>query len=147
MNDLMMYLCNYAYDSGIGYQLDKASYDPNDVSFYLDFTNTVYINMSYKNKEEVPFQFAHEISHALNGDKGSNNFSANSVYSKEEYKANKRATKILLEYCDLNGLTFYNSTEFMDAFGIPSKAGYVVDDVFEEKIGIWLALRPNTDWR
>lgn len=136
MNNLMTYLCNYAYDHGIGYQLDRASYKPDEVSFYMELNNTVYINTNYINEEEVPFQFAHEISHALNGDKGSNNFSANSVYSKEEYKANKRATKILLEYCDLNGLTFYNSTEFMDAFGIPSKAGYVVDNVFEEKIGI-----------
>ncbi|WP_440964307.1 ImmA/IrrE family metallo-endopeptidase [Pediococcus pentosaceus] len=136
MDNLITYLCNYAFDHDIGYQLDRISYDPEDASFYLNLTNTVYINMNYKNEEEVPFQFAHEISHALNGDRGSNNFSANSVYSKEEYKANKRATKILLEYCDLNGLTFYNSTEFMDAFGIPFKAGYVVDNVFEEKIGI-----------
>ncbi|MCM6793260.1 ImmA/IrrE family metallo-endopeptidase [Pediococcus pentosaceus] len=136
MDNLITYLCNYAFDHDIGYHLDRISYDPEDASFYLNLTNTVYINMNYKNEEEAPFQFAHEISHALNGDKGSNNFSANSVYSKEEYKANKRATKILLEYCDLNGLTFYNSTEFMDAFGIPSKAGYVIDNVFEEKVGI-----------
>ncbi|MCM6819799.1 ImmA/IrrE family metallo-endopeptidase [Pediococcus pentosaceus] len=136
MDNLITYLCNYAFDHDIGYQLDRISYDPEDASFYLNLTNTVYINMNYKNKKEIPFQFAHELSHALNGDKGSNNFCSNAFYIREECAANKRATKILLEYCDLNGLTFYNSTEFMDVFGIPSKAGYVVNNVFEEKLGI-----------
>ncbi|MBF7103413.1 ImmA/IrrE family metallo-endopeptidase [Pediococcus pentosaceus] len=136
MDNLITYLCNYAFDHDIGYQLDRISYDPEDASFYLNLTNTVYINMNYKNKVEIPFQFAHELSHALNGDKGSNNFCSNVFYIREECAANRRAVGILLEYCDLNGLTFYNSTEFMDAFGIPSKAGYVVDNVFEEKIGI-----------
>lgn len=132
----MIYLCNYAYDNGIGYQLDKTAYDPDDVSFYLDFTNTVYINMNYKSKKEISFQLMHEISHALNGDKGSNNFSADSVYIKEEYKVNVCTTEILLEYSDLNNLSFSNPVSFMYTFGIPSKAGYVVNGVFKEQFGV-----------
>lgn len=132
MDDLMTFLRDYAFANQIGYQFDNIR-EPDQAPKSNTALRVVFMNNNWKNPEEIPFQFAHEISHILNGDKGSNNFSANSVYSKEEYKANKRATKILLEYCDLNGLTFYNSTEFMDAFGIPSKAGYVVDDVFEEK--------------
>lgn len=135
MDDLMTFLRDYAFTNQIGYQFDSIR-EPDQAPKSNTALRVVFMNNNWNTPEEIPFQFAHEISHILNGDSGPNNFCASSVYSKEEYQANKRATKILLEYCDLNGLTFYNSTEFMNAFGIPPKAGYVVDDVFKEKLSI-----------
>ncbi|WP_261785716.1 ImmA/IrrE family metallo-endopeptidase [Pediococcus pentosaceus] len=102
----------------------------------MELNNTVYINTNYINEEEVPFQFAHEISHALNGDKGSNSFCSNVFYIREECAANKRAVGILLEYCELNNLAYSDSVDFMLAFGIPLKVGYVVDEVFKERFGV-----------
>ncbi|KAF0343198.1 ImmA/IrrE family metallo-endopeptidase [Pediococcus acidilactici] len=94
----------------------------------------VFMNNNWPNKQEIPFQFAHEISHVLNGDSGSNNFAAPAFYSKEEFNANKRATRILLEYCDLHGFQWDNVIDFMDSFSIPMRAKEAVKSGFKEYI-------------
>lgn len=135
MDNLMTFLRDYAFSNQIGYQFD--SIRKPDQAPKSDFSlRVVFMNNNWKNPNEIPFQFAHEISHILNGDSGSNNFCASSIYIKEEYAANKRATEILLEYCDLNNLAYFDSVKFMLAFGIPLKVGYVVDEVFKERFGI-----------
>ncbi|WEA58311.1 ImmA/IrrE family metallo-endopeptidase [Pediococcus pentosaceus] len=133
MNDLITYLCNYAFDHGIGYELDSKTFKPSDSSFSNKEASMVFINMNWPNKNEIPFQLAHEISHIINGDCGSNNYSAGSVYSKEEYNANKKAIHILLDYCTLNNLHYENYIDFMTAFGIPTKLTYVVNEIFKNR--------------
>ncbi|ANZ70338.1 ImmA/IrrE family metallo-endopeptidase [Pediococcus claussenii] len=135
MDDLLAYLRDYAFKNHIGYEFSNF-HNPDRAPKSITYMKMIFMNSNWKNKEEIPFQFAHEISHILNGDSGSNNFSASSIYMKEEYKANARAAEILMEYSDLNNLSFYDSVSFMNAFGIPSKARYVVDDVFRERFGV-----------
>lgn len=136
MNDLIVYLCNYAFDHGIGYELNAQDFEPDDSPFSSTIESRVFINMNWINQTEIPFQFAHEISHILNGDSGSNNFAAPSLYSKEEYNANKRATSILLEYCDLHGFQWKNVIDFMDSFSIPMRAKEAVKAGFKEYVGV-----------
>ncbi|MDB8867647.1 ImmA/IrrE family metallo-endopeptidase [Pediococcus acidilactici] len=135
MDDLIAYLCNYAFDHGIGYELDAQDFEPDDSPFSSTEESRVFINMNWRKQSEIPFQFAHEISHILNGDLGSNSYSANSLYSKEEFAANKRATKILLEYCDLHRFEWNNVINFMNSFSIPMRAKDAVKAGFKEYIG------------
>lgn len=58
----------------------------------------VVLNMLTPNKNELPFQLAHEIAHILNNDSGILYFSSTSNHSKIETNANKLAIKILMKY-------------------------------------------------
>lgn len=131
--DLMKYLCDYAFENKIGYEF-SSKHDPDRSPRSITALRMVFMNNNWPNKQEIPFQFAHEISHVLNGDSGSNNFAAPAFYSKEEFNANKRATRILLEYCDLHGFQWDNVIDFMDSFSIPMRAKEAVKSGFKEYI-------------
>lgn len=119
MDDIITYLCNYSLDHNIGFQLDNRL-ERNDISVSNGLLRLVVINMNWHNPAEIPFQFAHEISHVLNGDTGINCYSTRYPMIEEEYKANKRAIKILLNYCDLNDIHFESKINFLESFGIPT---------------------------
>lgn len=119
MDDLITYLCNYSFEHNIGFVLDGENMKPNEVPSSIGILRLVIINMRWYNKNEIPFQFAHEISHILNGDMGDNKYSTAPIHTKEESLANKRGIDILVDYCELNDIEFDSRKQFFDAFGIP----------------------------
>lgn len=132
--DLMTYLCDYAFENKIGYEF-SSKHKPDRSPRSITALRMVFMNNNWPNKQEIPFQFAHEISHIINGDTGSNNFAAPAFYSKEEFNANKRATIIILEYCNLHGFQWTNIINFMASFNIPMRAKEAVKAGFAEYIG------------
>ncbi|GAY74310.1 ImmA/IrrE family metallo-endopeptidase [Lentilactobacillus kosonis] len=119
MDDLITYLCNYAYDHKIGFILNRQKLSSDEVPISSYALNLIIVNMNWNPETEIPFQFAHEISHILNGDKGDKGFPAAII--KEEYAANKRAIDILMKYAELNEIPTNNVVKFMNIFGIPYK--------------------------
>ncbi len=126
MNELMEWLANYAFNHNIGYifthQLEADTPSSSDGQQRL-----VIINMEWKHKSEIPFSFAHEIGHILNGDKGINKFSAKTIGLKKEYRANLTGIDILLEYCDKHDLNFDSPIQFCERFGVPLQLDYLVN--------------------
>ncbi|WDQ20899.1 ImmA/IrrE family metallo-endopeptidase [Lactiplantibacillus plantarum] len=126
MDEIITYLCNYSLDHKVGFQLENRL-NPDDVSVSNGLLRLVIINLNWNNPTEIPFQFAHEISHVLNGDTGTNYYSTQYPMIKEEYEANKRAIKILLDYCKLNDIEFNSKIQFLEAFGIPTNLEPLLD--------------------
>lgn len=125
MTDLMEWLANYAFSHNIGYILTHML-DKDTPSTSYGEQRLVIINMEWHIKYEVPFSFAHEIGHIMNGDKGINKYSAESVSTKEEYQANLTAIQLLITYCHKNDIEINNPVVFCEKFGIPDNLEYVV---------------------
>lgn len=125
MSDLMEWLMDYAFDHDIGFVLThRLAADTPSTS---DGDNRlVVINTNWKHLHEVPFCFAHEIGHILNGDKGSHAYSANSLNVKEEYKANLTGIDLMINYAKTNGIDLNNPVQFCEQFGIPADLEYIV---------------------
>lgn len=134
MNKLLEWLMNYALDHHIGVITTRML--ASDTPSQSDGNNrVVIINMSWQKHDELPFVFAHEIGHVLNGDTGIHKFCASTVKTKTEYQANATAIRVLLKYCQSNDIDVSNPVEFCERFGIPTEYEYIVS---------FLAL-PNTD--
>ncbi|WP_251547917.1 ImmA/IrrE family metallo-endopeptidase [Limosilactobacillus caecicola] len=125
MNDLMEWLTNYAFDHDVGVILTrKLARDTPSISD--GDHRLVIINMNWLHPHEVPFSFAHEIGHVLNGDKGIHEYSASSVGVKEEYQANLTGIKLLVDYTKNDNVDLNNPIRFCEQFGIPEELEYLV---------------------
>lgn len=133
MEDLIEWLANYSFDHNIGYILTHLL-SPSTPSTSYGNERLVIINMNWANANEIPFSFAHEIGHILNGDKGKNSFSAETVNTKSEYEANITGIKLLISYCKSNDMIFTNAIKFCEAFSIPANLEYVVSLLLKEKL-------------
>ena len=118
MNDLMEWLMNYALDRGIGFIATK-QLKPDTPSQSDCSQRVIVINMNWHNRHEIPFMFAHEIGHILNGDAGVHQYSASSVSIKEEHAADLTGLRLILQYCRENNIAVYNPTQFCECFGVP----------------------------
>lgn len=125
MNDIMEWLSNYAYDNDIGYIMTHYL-EPETPSTSDCDDRLVVINMEWKNANEVPFSFAHEIGHIMCGDKGKRYFKSENIKDKSEYRANLFAIKLLFNFCSDYGYSFNNPIKFCELFGIPTELEYVV---------------------
>lgn len=118
-------LLNIAMDKGIGVQLDN-SMKPNSQSWCEPSFNFIMINMNFENPQEIPFQFAHELGHILNGDTSSAKLSFNShAYNKTEYAAHVTGIKLLVSLYAKKAHEL-NYVKFMDMFAIPDRMTDVV---------------------
>lgn len=120
MEQTLQYLYDFAFSHhiGINYNSKLTPYAP---SLSRGSTQTIYINMNWHNKKEIPFIIAHEISHLLNKDVGILYYTTGSSRSKIEKSANTGAIDILIGYADYLGIEQVNVVKFMEEFGIPSK--------------------------
>lgn len=123
LNDLIEWLVNYAFDNNIGCILTRCLKPETPSSSYGD-ERIVIVNMNWKHPDEIPFSFAHEIGHILNGDKGVHQFSATGS-SKEEYHANITGIKLLNLYCQKHDISVNNPVRFCECFGIPNQFDYI----------------------
>lgn len=93
---------------------------------------SVVMNLDWHRPSEIIFQFAHELSHVIHGDKGDVFYYHACYTGKEsvEYKANVGAVKLLVPFfCQELDKPYANSHRFMNAFSVPS---YLADVVTEE---------------
>lgn len=56
------------------------------------------VNNRWHNKNEIPFQLAHEISHMLNGDEGSLYYCSPASHTKIERGANDKDIDLMYRY-------------------------------------------------
>lgn len=93
---------------------------------------SVVMNLDWHRPSEIIFQFAHELSHVIHGDKGDVFYYHACYTGKEsvEYKANVGAVKILVPFfCQELDKPYANRHSFMSAFSVPS---YLADVVTKE---------------
>lgn len=93
---------------------------------------SVVMNLDWHRPSEIIFQFAHELSHVIHGDKGDVFYYHACYTGKEsvEYKANVGAVKLLVPFfCRELDKPYANPHRFMSAFSVPS---YLADVVTEE---------------
>ncbi|CAH0417503.1 ImmA/IrrE family metallo-endopeptidase [Periweissella fabaria] len=123
--DYIYELLNIAMEKGIGVQLDN-NLNPNINSWCKTSLNFIMVNMNYKDKQQIPFQFAHELGHILNGDTSSAKLSFNShAYNKTEYAAHVTGIKLLVSLYAKKAHEL-NYVKFMDMFAIPDRMTDVV---------------------
>lgn len=93
---------------------------------------SVVMNLDWHRPSEIIFQFAHELSHVIHGDKGDVFYYHACYTGKEsvEYRANVGAVKLLVPFfCRDIDKQNANSANFMTAFRVPS---YLTDVVKKE---------------
>ncbi|WP_353486100.1 ImmA/IrrE family metallo-endopeptidase [Apilactobacillus xinyiensis] len=118
-NDLITKLLNYAFDSGIGFQVMELKEDM--LPFSIPNKKFIIINSNWKNKNEVPFQIAHEIAHVINEDE-SCLYQNNSYKLKFEHAADVKALEILIPI--YIGYSHYNTDNIyplMEQLRIPNR--------------------------
>lgn len=125
MNGLISYLINYGFDRGISSTLTE-SLPPDFPSSASSKYQKVLINMNWHNQWEVPFSFAHELGHIINGDIGINYYHSFTIRSRTEYEANQTAIGIILSYCKSNDIPTDNPIRLCEQFGIPFNLEYIV---------------------
>lgn len=124
MDNIMEWLCKFAYDHKIEVTLDGVHFKSNVPSTCLG--SHVVINMNWDNRQEIPFIFAHEIGHVLNGDGGVMYYCSATSQTKIESAANEQAIDIILRYSNDIGETPNDYMSFMQNYGLP--------DYLEDKV-------------
>lgn len=90
---------------------------------------SVVMNLDWHRPSEIIFQFAHELSHVIHGDKGDVFYYHACYTGKEsvEYKANVGAVKLLVPFfCRETDKENANSYRFMTMFNAPAYLSGVV---------------------
>lgn len=121
MNNVMEKLGNYAMDNGIGIEM-CGLFDPYTPAACNTITKKVVVNTNWHRPKQIPFTFAHEIAHILNGDVENRilYFSSAASASKIELAANTTAIRLLTPYyVSERPEEYIRSSEFMDIFDIP----------------------------
>lgn len=131
--DYIYELLNLAMNNGIGVQLDN-NMNSSVPSWCEPSLKFVMVNMNYQNKQQIPFQFAHELGHILNGDLSIDKLSfTNRTYNKIEYAAHSTAIKLLMNlYVEKNHELNY--LKFMEYFNIPDRMESVVIEEIRENL-------------
>lgn len=125
-DDVIDWLKNYCKNCKI-HVLYPEEATQNDVSDSFGNLKIIIFNENWKNQKETPFMLAHEIGHIVNGDTYCFHNFSNGV-SREECKANRFAIKLLVTYCRENDIFFESKYSFAEAFGIPSKCFYILEE-------------------
>lgn len=131
-DDIMSYLDNIAIDNNI--RVIWEHFDPYTPpgSSYDDMC--VVMNLDWHNKDELVFQYAHELSHIIRGDR-TDLFFYNTLHSNKsgiEYQTNVIAVRLLVPfYCNDTDIKDINVYDFIDRYCIPR---YLVDVATDEII-------------
>lgn len=128
-DELIQFLYDYTYQHDIG--LDYGPYKPTLHSCAIPEQRRIIVNSNWENQNEVPFSFAHEIGHIMNGDTGIRYYDSGTINSKSEYHANVFGIKLLLSFCNEHDIHFTNPVKFCEHFGVPFKLDYIVATMME----------------
>lgn len=136
MDEIVTYLFNLALKNKIGVEATNLL-SPEAPSIAVADERKIIINLNWPNKNELPFQIAHEISHILNHDDGVLYYTTYASQSKIEANANLTAIGLLATYYqDCFDFENINPVRFMQTFGIPLNLEYQVTDKLTEIFGI-----------
>lgn len=127
--DLMEWLKDYCKRHNIQV-FYKTELNPNEKSFSYRYPRIIFLNDHWKLENEKPFVLAHEIGHAMCAKEDL--ILDNEIYSnvsKNECKANIFAVRLLQKYCKESDIEFDSIYDFADAFGIPQKYQYLLNEV------------------
>ena len=122
-DDLMQFLMDFTWNHHIG--LDIGMYDKSFRSRALPEYRLIIINTNWHNSNEVPFSFAHEIGHIMNGDTGIRYYVSSTIRDKSEYQANLYGIGLLIDFCKSRDYEFDNAYNFCECFGIPASLEYI----------------------
>lgn len=130
VDDIISYLNNIAIDNNIRVIWEHfAPYTPSGAS-YEDMC--VVMNLDWHNQHELIFQYAHELSHIIRGDKSDLAFYNTSRNNKSgiEYQTNVIAVRLLVPfYCNNTDIKDINVYDFIERYCIPK---YLVDVATDE---------------
>ena len=119
MDEVIEYLLNFALKHGFSFVLtDKLK--SSTPSCADPSHNKIIINTNWQNKNELPFQIAHEIGHMINNDKGILYYTSFASHSKIEHSANVKAIELLFNYSVSVDEVASNYNDFMEYYGIPA---------------------------
>lgn len=120
----MDWLCKFAYDHKIEVTLDGVHFKNDVPSTCLG--NHVVINTNWSNKSEIPFIFAHELGHVINGDGGVMYYCSATSQTKIESAANQKAIDIIIKYSNEIDEQPADYMAFMQSYGVPD---YLIEKV------------------
>ncbi|MQS52135.1 ImmA/IrrE family metallo-endopeptidase [Companilactobacillus mishanensis] len=120
MNNVINYLLNYAFDDSIGF-ISMPNADKHWLPVAVPERNLIFINMNWKNQNEIPLQIAHEIGHLQNGETCHLYNETSTATLKAEREADKYAVGLLLKYCKQEDIEFDDPSIFMQQFAIPQE--------------------------
>lgn len=119
MDDIITDLCNYAMKHGIGFILTR-DLKSGTVAAANTESRTVIVNMNYKDKQQIPLQFAHEIGHIINGDHSMRALYFTPSKYGIELNANVTALNLLAPYyLEDKPNEYVDVDSFMEMFAIP----------------------------
>lgn len=101
----MIWLSNYAFDNGVAF-IQDATLPPSYSSRYLVDNNLIILNLNSCPRELLPFQFAHELGHALCEDARTMYKQSNTSKLKCEAFADNFAEALLRRYCCKTGIDY-----------------------------------------
>lgn len=129
VSDTLTILFNYALDNGIGVQFMSLS--PETPPAVNVNTKLIAMNSNWHNQAELPFQFAHEISHIILGQQADGILYFTPSKYGMELDANRNAIRLLLPfYMEEKEKSHVNIHDFMECFAIP----YHLEDIVVEEI-------------
>lgn len=134
-DDIMSYLDNIAIDNNIRVIWEHFNPYTPPGSSYDDMC--IVMNLDWHNKDELVFQYAHELSHIIRGDRTDLFFYNTSRNNKSgiEYQTNLMAVKLLTSfYCGETEKEDVNIYNFIDSYCIPK---YLDEAIKEEVIGYY----------
>lgn len=124
-DDVLAFLMNFCQDHDIGVVYNKALPPKARSKSYNTPSDLVVINGNWKPETEVPFIFAHEIGHTIEGTPVFNKL-AHLGTEKGEFSANRFAINLLALYCFENDVWYETYFDFAKAFGIPHNKWYIL---------------------
>ena len=129
-DDVLAFLMNFCRDHAIGVVYNKALPPKARSKSYNTPSDLVVINGNWKTETEIPFIFAHEIGHTIEGTPVFNKLAYLGTL-KGEYSANRFAINLLSMYCLENDIWYETVFDFAKSFGIPKDKWYLLEgDVY-----------------
>lgn len=119
MNDLIMYLLNFALDNGIAWAIKQE--DPYFPPMSFHKSRKLIVNMNWHNKWEIPFMIGHEIGHLMNDDPGISYYHSATVRGSAEREADLYSLNLIFDYAMAQCDPVYEPIEFMQQYGIPER--------------------------
>jgi len=126
-DEILTDLMNFAFKHDIGFTAtDRLS--PVTPSAVDTETRRIVLNLNWHIKRQIPYQFAHEIGHIINGDHANGPLYFTPGKNRIEFEANRSAVKLIMPYYLYDRRADQiNPLEFMHAFAIPSHLESMVE--------------------
>lgn len=124
-DEVIKWLMNYALDHNFGVVFTYNAHKDDPSESFPEFRTAV-INANYRNIDEIPFIIGHELGHLILGHDSQNYYSSPAQKIRMERAANEYSLSLLIKYCELHEIYFYNKFVFAKSFGIPKDCYYLL---------------------